>query len=78
MRLRDSSSHTITGLTTFSPLKMGLLSGKYNGAVNGPPPLSRFFESKDKFAEFMRGNYGNDEMEEQCDQGGEAQGKIQS
>jgi aryl-alcohol dehydrogenase-like predicted oxidoreductase len=37
------------GLTTFSPLKMGLLSGKYNNAIE-PPPGSRFAESKDKFA----------------------------
>jgi aryl-alcohol dehydrogenase-like predicted oxidoreductase len=49
------------GLTTFSPLKMGLLSGKYNDALQGPPSGSRFSESKDKFAEFMRKNYGNDE-----------------
>jgi aryl-alcohol dehydrogenase-like predicted oxidoreductase len=49
------------GLTTFSPLKMGLLSGKYNDALQGPPSGSRFSESKDKFAEFMRENYGNDE-----------------
>lgn len=49
------------GLTTFSPLKMGLLSGKYNDALEGPPKGSRFAESNDKFAEFMRGNYGNDE-----------------
>lgn len=52
------------GLTTFSPLKMGLLSGKYNEAVDGPPPGSRFSESKDKFAEFMRDNYGNDEWKD--------------
>jgi voltage-dependent potassium channel beta subunit len=49
------------GLTTFSPLKCGLLSGKYNDALNGPPPGSRFSESKDKFAEFMRGQYGGEE-----------------
>jgi len=49
------------GLTTFSPLKMGLLSGKYNDALQGPPAGSRFSESKDKFAEFMRDNYGNEE-----------------
>ncbi|KAL3419114.1 voltage-dependent potassium channel beta subunit [Phlyctema vagabunda] len=49
------------GLTTFSPIKMGLLSGKYNDAVDGPPDGSRFSESKDKFAEYMRDNYGNDE-----------------
>lgn len=40
---------------------MGLLSGKYNDALNGPPEGSRFSESMDKFAEFMRENYGNEE-----------------
>lgn len=49
------------GLTTFSPLKMGLLTGKYNDADMGPPEGSRFAESKDKFAEFMRGQYGGEE-----------------
>lgn len=47
------------GLTTFNPLKMGLLSGKYNDALQGPPG-SRFSESKDKFAGFMRDKYGNE------------------
>lgn len=50
-----------TGLTTFSPIKMGLLSGKYNNATAAPPPGSRFSESKDKFAESMRESYGNEE-----------------
>jgi len=49
------------GLTTFSPLKMGLLTGKYNDADKGPPEGSRFAESKDRFAEFMRGQYGGEE-----------------
>jgi aryl-alcohol dehydrogenase-like predicted oxidoreductase len=49
------------GLTTFSPLKMGVLSGKYEDATTGPPEGSRFSESKDKFAEMMRGSYGNEE-----------------
>jgi len=50
------------GLTTFSPLKMGLLSGKYNDALNAPPEGSRFSESKDRFAEMVRGEmYGNEE-----------------
>jgi aryl-alcohol dehydrogenase-like predicted oxidoreductase len=49
------------GLTTFSPLKMGLLTGKYNDANKGPPEGSRFAESKDRFAEFMRGQYGGEE-----------------
>jgi hypothetical protein len=42
-------------------LRFGLLSGKYNDALHGPPAGSRFAESKDKFADFMRENYGNDE-----------------
>lgn len=49
------------GLTTFSPLKFGLLSGKYNNALEGPPAGSRFSESKDKFADYMRENYGNED-----------------
>jgi aryl-alcohol dehydrogenase-like predicted oxidoreductase len=49
------------GLTTFSPIKMGLLSGKYNDAVDAPPSDSRFGASQDKFAEFMRGQYGNED-----------------
>lgn len=49
------------GLTTFSPLKMGLLSGKYNDALNGPPKGSRFSESQDKFAEYMRTQFGGKE-----------------
>ena len=49
------------GLTTFSPLKMGLLSGKYNDAIDAPPPDSRFSVSKDKFADYIRANYGNDD-----------------
>ncbi|EAW22146.1 putative voltage-gated K+ channel beta subunit (KCNAB) [Aspergillus fischeri NRRL 181] len=49
------------GLTTFSPLKMGLLSGKYNDATAQPPPGSRFAESNDRFANSVRQNYGNDE-----------------
>ncbi|KAL3443307.1 NADP-dependent oxidoreductase domain-containing protein [Aspergillus insuetus] len=42
------------GLTTFSPLKMGLLSGKYNNATAQPPPGSRFAESQDKFVNGAR------------------------
>lgn len=52
------------GLTTFSPLKMGLLSGKYNDAMAKPPSGSRFSESQDKFASTMRENYGNEEWAE--------------
>lgn len=49
------------GLTTFSPLKFGLLSGKYDDAAEKPPPGSRFSESNDKFAQFMRNDGWNDE-----------------
>lgn len=49
------------GLTTFSPIKMGLLSGKYNNSKAKPPEGSRFSESKDNFAQSMRDTYGNDE-----------------
>jgi aryl-alcohol dehydrogenase-like predicted oxidoreductase len=40
---------------------MGLLSGKYNNILVAPPPGSRFSESKDKFADSIRENHGNEE-----------------
>ncbi|KAI9372214.1 NADP-dependent oxidoreductase domain-containing protein [Aspergillus egyptiacus] len=49
------------GLTTFSPLKMGLLSGKYNSATTKPPPGSRFAESKDKFADGARATWESEQ-----------------
>ncbi|KAL2819302.1 NADP-dependent oxidoreductase domain-containing protein [Aspergillus cavernicola] len=49
------------GLTTFSPLKMGLLSGKYNNATTQPPPGSRFAESKDKFASGVRKTWDSEQ-----------------
>ncbi|KAL4737662.1 NADP-dependent oxidoreductase domain-containing protein [Aspergillus similis] len=48
------------GLTTFSPLKMGLLSGKYNNA-SAPPPGSRFAESTDKFARGARDTWESEQ-----------------
>lgn len=49
------------GLTTFSPLKMGLLTGKYNDSGANPPEGTRFAESQDKFANYMRAKeIGND------------------
>ncbi len=48
------------GLTTFSPLKMGLLSGKYNNS-SAPPPGSRFAESKDSFARGARDTWDSDQ-----------------
>ncbi|KAK3313274.1 NADP-dependent oxidoreductase domain-containing protein [Apodospora peruviana] len=47
------------GLTTFSPLKFGLLSGKYNDSPEAPPLGSRFAKGDDKFVSYMRDNYGN-------------------
>lgn len=53
------------GLTTFSPIKFGVLSGKYNDVVDGvPPPNSRFADSKEKFADMMRGRIGGGTDEE--------------
>ncbi|KAF2640830.1 voltage-gated potassium channel subunit beta-3 [Massarina eburnea CBS 473.64] len=49
------------GLTTFSPLKFGLLSGKYNDSPDSPPEESRFAQGKDKFINYMRDSYGNSE-----------------
>ncbi|OJJ46642.1 hypothetical protein ASPZODRAFT_117286 [Penicilliopsis zonata CBS 506.65] len=49
------------GLTTFSPLKMGLLSGKYNDATTEPPAGSRFSESQDRFANQVRRDWEKDE-----------------
>lgn len=48
------------GLTTFSPLNFGLLSGKYNNSPDAPPAGSRFAEGNDKFVNSMRDSYGND------------------
>ncbi|KAL7757985.1 hypothetical protein ACKLNR_012512 [Fusarium oxysporum f. sp. zingiberi] len=56
------------GITSFSPLKMGVLSGKYNDIVDGKPPKnSRFEASKDNFADFMRGRIGTDDWKEEID-----------
>ncbi|KAK4160539.1 putative voltage-gated potassium channel subunit beta [Cladorrhinum sp. PSN259] len=52
------------GLTTFSPLKFGLLSGKYNNSPDAPPPGSRFAKGNDKFVNYMRDNYGNKSWQE--------------
>jgi aryl-alcohol dehydrogenase-like predicted oxidoreductase len=55
------------GLTTFSPLKFGLLSGKYNDSPDAPPAGSRFAEGKDKFVDSMRNSYGNEDWKEMVD-----------
>ncbi|KAK0646856.1 voltage-dependent potassium channel beta subunit [Cercophora newfieldiana] len=50
------------GLTTFSPLKLGVLSGKYEIGAE-PPAGSRFAKGVDKFVDWWveSGNYGGDE-----------------
>ncbi|KAK4448949.1 voltage-gated potassium channel subunit beta-3 [Podospora aff. communis PSN243] len=50
------------GLTVFSPLKLGVLSGKY-GVGGGPPEGSRFAKGSDKFVDWWveSGNYGGEE-----------------
>lgn len=61
-------SRTGLGLTTFSPLKTGILSGKYNDVVDGkPPPGSRFDVSKDGFADFMREKIGNENWQKEIE-----------
>jgi aryl-alcohol dehydrogenase-like predicted oxidoreductase len=56
------------GLTTFSPLKTGILSGKYNDVIDGkPPPGSRYETSKDNFADFMRGKIGNENWQKEIE-----------
>ncbi|KAL3467920.1 NADP-dependent oxidoreductase domain-containing protein [Aspergillus heterothallicus] len=49
------------GLTVFSPLKGGRLSGKYNDAAEKPPAGSRFAESKDKYSIGIRDQWQSEE-----------------
>lgn len=46
------------GLTIFSPLKNGVLTGKYN---DGIPPDSRLATSKDNVVQAAKKNVGNEE-----------------
>ncbi|KAL5113422.1 hypothetical protein ACEQ8H_008690 [Pleosporales sp. CAS-2024a] len=55
------------GLTTFSPLNFGLLSGKYNDSPDAPPKGSRFAEGNDKFVNSIRDSYGNDSWKSMID-----------
>ncbi|OJD26131.1 hypothetical protein ACJ73_02486 [Blastomyces percursus] len=48
------------GLTVFSPLRGGILTGKYNEAVAEPPKDSRIAVSQDKYTSSVRKGYGND------------------
>ncbi|KAF2125895.1 voltage-gated potassium channel subunit beta-1 channel subunit beta-1 [Dothidotthia symphoricarpi CBS 119687] len=49
------------GLTVFSPLKFGVLSGKYDDSPEAPPVGSRFSNKNDRFVDGMREAYGNEE-----------------
>jgi voltage-dependent potassium channel beta subunit len=52
------------GLTTYSPNKMGILTGKYNDVVDGNIPAdSRFGASQDGFAKMMRERIGGDDAQ---------------
>ncbi|KAH7070623.1 voltage-gated potassium channel subunit beta-1 channel subunit beta-1 [Paraphoma chrysanthemicola] len=55
------------GLTTYSPLKFGLLSGKYNDSPDAPPAGSRFAEGNDKFVSSVRSSYGNEDWQGMVD-----------
>lgn len=50
------------GLTPFSPLKGGILTGKYNESI---PEDSRFGKSDDAFIESMRKRFGSDDWQEE-------------
>lgn len=48
------------GLTVFSPLKGGILTGKYNEAAAEPPKGTRIAVSTDKYTSSIRKDYGNE------------------
>lgn len=50
------------GLTVFSPLKIGILTGKYN---NGVPDDSRLSTSKDDYISGLKKNLGGGDWEKQ-------------
>jgi len=50
------------GLTIFSPLKIGILTGKYN---DGIPDDSRLATAKDGFIEGLNKTYGNEDWQKQ-------------
>ncbi|KXG49842.1 Potassium channel, voltage-dependent, beta subunit, KCNAB-related protein [Penicillium griseofulvum] len=55
------------GLTVFSPLKGGVLTGKYNNAAT-PPPGSRLAESEDGYVKGLRKTVGDETWQRQLDQ----------
>lgn len=52
------------GLTTFSPIKFGLLSGKYDDSPDKPPAGSRFAKGDDKFVSSVRDSFANAEWQD--------------
>lgn len=61
--LYDSANGGIgLGLTIFSPLKIGILTGKYN---DGIPEDSRLATAKDGFITMMNETYGNEDWQKQ-------------
>lgn len=63
--LYDSANGGIgLGLTPFSPLKIGILTGKYN---DGIPEDSRLSTSKDNFIAGLKKNLGGDDWQKQLD-----------
>lgn len=51
------------GLTTFSPLQFGLLSGKYDDSPDQPPAGSRFAKGNDKFVNSVRDSYAQEQWQ---------------
>lgn len=55
------------GLTIWSPLKQGILTGKYVGKAS-PPDDSRFAVAKDPFTSGQRAAYGNAQWQREMEQ----------
>ena len=56
--------HYGTGLTIFSPLKVGILTGKYN---DGIPDDSRLASAKDAFTQGQAKSYGDEKWKEELE-----------
>ena len=54
-----------TGLTIFSPLKMGILTGKYN---EGIPEDSRLATAKDAYSTMMAKKFGDENWRKDIEQ----------
>ena len=55
-----------TGLTIFSPLKQGILTGKYNG-VEKPPSDSRLANAKDAYSVGFSKTFGNETWQKELE-----------